>query len=83
MSTVASCVVSVCVSEIANRGHTTAAEVIVWDACVPLICAVFVWAIVSLARGAKFRASWRVYEGTLFVVAALRLLGFAIDATKH
>jgi len=52
-------------------------------ASVPLLCAVLVWVIVSLARGAKFRESWRVYEGALLVVTALPLLGFAIFVASH
>jgi len=79
LGTVAALVVNACAYEIAKPAHATAGGVI-GAVSVPLIFAVLVWVIVSLVRGAKFRASWRVYEGTLLVVTALRLLGFAIYA---
>ena len=83
LSTVAALVVNACAYAMAKSGHTTTAAEVIRVASVPLLCAVLVWVIVSLARGAKFRASWRVYEGTLLAVSALRLLGLAIYATTH
>jgi len=82
LGTAAALVANACVYKIAKPGDSTAADVI-GATSIPLICAVLAWVIVSLLRGAKFRASWRVYEGTLLVVTALRLLGFAIYATSH
>jgi hypothetical protein len=82
LSTVAALLVNVCAYEIAKPGHATAGGV-VGAVSLPLIFAVLVWVIVSLARGAKFRASWRVYEGALLVVAVLQLLGFAIHAASQ
>jgi len=82
LGTVAALVVNTGAYEIAKPADATAADVI-GTASVPLICAVLAWVIVSLTRGAKFRASWRVYEGTLLAVSALRLLGLAIYATTH
>ncbi len=82
LGTVTALVVNACAYEIAKPGDTTAADVI-GAASVPLICAVLAWLMVSLIRGAKFRASWRVYEGTLLVVAASQLLGFTIFAASH
>jgi len=82
LSTVAALGLNACAYAIATPGHTTAAGLI-GAVSVPLIFAILLWAIVSLVRGAKFRSSWRVYEATLLVVAALRLLGFAIYAATH
>jgi len=82
LSTAAALLVNACAYEIAKPAHATAGGVI-GAVSVPLIFAVLVWVIVSLARGAKFRASWRVYEGTLLVVAALQLLGFTIHAASQ
>jgi hypothetical protein len=83
LGTVAALVVNACTNEIGNPGHTTAAEVLAWAACVPLIFAVLVWIIVSLMHGAKFKASWRVYEGALLAVTALRLLSKVIHAVQN
>jgi len=83
LGTVAALVVNACAYEIAKPWHTTTAAEVIRAASVPLIFAVLVWAIISLVRGGKFRASWRIYEGTLLIVVAWQLLSFTIFATTQ
>jgi len=83
LGTAAALVVNACAYQIAKPWHATTATEVIRAASVPLIFAVLVWGTISLVRGGKFRASWRVYEGTLLVVVAWQLLGFGINATTH
>jgi len=76
LGTVGAVLVNACGLAIVMPGHITVVGGI-RASCVALVCAApaaLVWAIVSVVRGAKFPASWRVYEGTLFVITALNVM---------
>jgi hypothetical protein len=59
-------------------GHPGVAESLGASA-VSVLCAGPLWFLVAILRGGKFRASWKVYEMTLWLVGALLLLSFVLD----
>jgi hypothetical protein len=59
-------------------GHSGVAECLGASA-VSVLCAGPLWFVVATLRGGKFRASWKVYEMTLWLVGALLLLSFVFD----
>ena len=59
----------------AKGKHTFTLPELLGAGLAPVLFGLVVWALVSVVRGGKFRASWRAYEISILLCAAISYVG--------